>query len=138
MTNLYTKTTFKIKPRSLLTCSFLCFLFPFFLFSFFFFFLYLLLHCFFFLLSNVCRVPGNSAAVTALQEELNNRGIENVCLEEEVMGRSFHPYKFLRVEQLFTCETTKKKKIDIQCRCNSSQNYNSWDKNQEQKLKVRV
>ena len=30
------------------------------------------------------RVPGNSAAVTALQEELNNRGIENVCLEDEV------------------------------------------------------
>lgn len=104
MTNLYTKTTFKIKPRSLLTCSFL-FFFPFFFFC-----LYLLLHCFFFLLLNVCRVPGNSAAVTALQEELNNRGIENVCLEEEVMGRSFHPYKFLRVEQLFTWETTKKKK----------------------------
>lgn len=32
------------------------------------------------------RVPGNSAAVTALQEELNNRGIENVCLEDEVRG----------------------------------------------------
>lgn len=31
----------------------------------------------------VYRVPGNSAAVTALQEELNNRGIENICLEEE-------------------------------------------------------
>lgn len=79
-------------------------LFPF---SFFplFFFLFLFVPpstLFFFLLSNVCRVPGNSAAVTALQEELNNRGIENVCLEEEVMGRSFHPYKFLRVEQLFT------------------------------------
>lgn len=40
---------------------------------------------------NVCRVPGNSAAVTALQEELNNRGIENVCLEEEVIGCLFHP-----------------------------------------------
>lgn len=31
----------------------------------------------------VYRVPGNSAAVNALQEELNNRGIENVCLEDE-------------------------------------------------------
>lgn len=31
----------------------------------------------------VYRVPGNSAAVTAMHEELNNRGIENVCLEEE-------------------------------------------------------
>lgn len=30
------------------------------------------------------RVPGNSAAVNTLQEELNNRGIENVCLEDEV------------------------------------------------------
>lgn len=40
---------------------------------------------------NVCRVPGNSAAVTALQEELNNTGIENVCLEEEVIGCLFHP-----------------------------------------------
>lgn len=38
------------------------------------------------LMDNICifRVPGNSAAVTALQEELNNRGIENVCLEDEV------------------------------------------------------
>ena len=34
------------------------------------------------------RVPGNSAAVTALQEELNNRGIENICLEEEVLYSS--------------------------------------------------
>ena len=33
----------------------------------------------------IFRVPGNSAAVTALQEELNNRGIENICLEEEVI-----------------------------------------------------
>lgn len=59
------------------------------------FFNYLLLHC-------VCRVPGNSAAVTALQEELNNRGIENVCLEEEVTELLLHPCKFLRVEQSFT------------------------------------
>ena len=35
------------------------------------------------------RVPGNSAAVTALQEELNHRGIENVCLEEEVQHLYF-------------------------------------------------
>ena len=59
------------------------------------FFNYLLLHC-------VCRVPGNSAAVTALQEELNNRGIDNVCLEEEVSELLLHPCKFLRVEQSFT------------------------------------
>ena len=38
------------------------------------------------IVDDVCifRVPGNSAAVTALQEELNNRGIENVCLQDEV------------------------------------------------------
>lgn len=36
-----------------------------------------------------CRVPGNSAAVTALQEELNSRGIENVCLDEEVIAPGF-------------------------------------------------
>ena len=35
------------------------------------------------------RVPGNSAAVTALQEELNCRGIENVCLDEEVIVPGF-------------------------------------------------
>ncbi|KAK2561195.1 Rho GTPase-activating protein 21 [Acropora cervicornis] len=33
--------------------------------------------------ARLIRVPGNSAAVNALQEELNNRGIENVCLEDE-------------------------------------------------------
>jgi len=53
-------------------------------------------------LINDCRVPGNSAAVTALQEELNNRGIENICLEEEVIGLSFLPCKVLQVEQIFT------------------------------------
>lgn len=59
-----------------------------------------LLH--YFLLLNVCRVPGNSAAVTALQEELNSRGIENVCLEEEVIRRSFHSFKILQHKKFFT------------------------------------
>ena len=45
------------------------------------------------------RVPGNSAAVTALQEELNCRGIENVCLDEEVIVPGF---VFLKVFRGFT------------------------------------
>lgn len=45
------------------------------------------------------RVPGNSAAVTALQEELNCRGIENVCLDEEVIVPGF---VFLKVFKGFT------------------------------------
>ena len=31
-----------------------------------------------------CRVPGNSAAVSALVEELNNKGVENVNFQEDV------------------------------------------------------
>ena len=64
---------------------------------------------------NICRVPGNSAAVTALQEELNNRGIENVCLEDEVVLLSLCPYNLLMVFSLTNARDLKmlQHKIDL-------------------------
>jgi len=35
----------------------------------------------------IVRVPGNSAAVTLLQDEVNNKGADNVNFEDEVSGR---------------------------------------------------